>query len=86
MAQLVKRPTVAQVMISQFVNLSPPLGSALTAQRLLGIVSLSLSLPTCSLSLSLKINLKKKLKFCSLDFIFIHCRVKITSPSMLWLP
>ena len=30
----------AQVMISEFIGLSPMLGSALTAQRLLGILSL----------------------------------------------
>ena len=34
MAQLVKRPTSAQVMISRFVSLSPVLGSVLTAQSL----------------------------------------------------
>ena len=33
-AQLVKRPTLAQVMFSQFVNSSPMLGSVLTAQSL----------------------------------------------------
>ena len=36
----------AQVMASQFVSLSPALGSILTAQSLLGILSLSLSLCT----------------------------------------
>ena len=35
----------AQVMISRFVGLCPGSGSALTAQRLLGILSLPLSLP-----------------------------------------
>ena len=34
MAQLVKCPTSAQVMISQFVSSSPALGSVLTAQSL----------------------------------------------------
>ena len=34
MAQLVKHPTLAQVMISQFVGLSPKLGSVLTALSL----------------------------------------------------
>ena len=34
MAQLVKRLTVAQVMISQFVSSSPTLGSVLPAQSL----------------------------------------------------
>ena len=33
-ARLVKRPTSAQVMISQFVSLSPTLGSGLTAHSL----------------------------------------------------
>ena len=33
-AQSVKRPTSAQVMILQFVSLSPALGSVLTAQSL----------------------------------------------------
>ena len=33
-AQLVKRPTLAQVMISQFVGSSPTSGSVLTAQSL----------------------------------------------------
>ena len=47
-AQWVKRPTLAQVMISQFVSLSPVLGSVLTAQSLepaSDSVSPSLSLP-----------------------------------------
>ena len=34
MAQLVKRPTSAQVIISRFVSLNPTLGSLLTAQSL----------------------------------------------------
>ena len=33
-AQLVKRPTLAQIMIFQFVSLSPASGSVLTAQSL----------------------------------------------------
>ena len=48
-AQSVKRPTPAQVMISQFVNLSPALGSVLTARSLepaSDSVSPSLSAPT----------------------------------------
>ena len=48
MAQLVERPTSAQVMISQFVGSSPMSGSTLTAQSLepaLDSVSPSLSLP-----------------------------------------
>ena len=34
MAQSVKRPTLAQLMISRFVSLSPSSGSVLTAQSL----------------------------------------------------
>ena len=59
-AQSVGRPTSAQVMISQFVNLSPASGSVLTA-RSLGPASDSVSpslsvppLPTLCLSLSQK--------------------------------
>ena len=52
MAQLVKRPTLAQVMISLSVSSSPASGSVLTAQSLepaLDSVSLSLPLPhSCS--------------------------------------
>ena len=47
-AQLVKRPTLAQVMISYFVSLSPALGSVLTTLSLepaSGSVSPSLSAP-----------------------------------------
>ena len=47
-AQLVKRLTLAQVMISTFVGLSPVLGSVLTAQSLepaLDPVSSSFSAP-----------------------------------------
>ena len=57
-AQSVKRPASAQVMISRFVSSSPTSGSALTAQSLEpALDSASLSLcptPTCDLSLSLK--------------------------------
>ena len=69
MAQLVKCLTLAQVMISQFVGLSPTSGSVLTAQSLEPAsdsclsLSLSLSVPPpltlsilLTLSLSLKIN------------------------------
>ena len=61
MAQSIKRPTLAQVMISRFVSSSPASGSALTVQSLLGFslsLSLSLSLPSpaCSPSLSLSRN------------------------------
>ena len=48
MTQLVKRPTSAQVTISQFVGSSPALGSVLTAQSLdpaSDSVSVSLSAP-----------------------------------------
>ena len=57
-AQLVKRPTSAQVMISRFVSSSPTLGSVLTAQSLQPAsdsVSPSLSaLPPLPVCLSLK--------------------------------
>ena len=57
MAQLVKRPTLAQVMISRFVGSSPTSGSVLTVQsleRASDSVSPSLSAPypTHALSLS----------------------------------
>ena len=57
-AQSVKRPTSAQIMISQFVGSIPASGSVLTAQSLEpasdAVVSLSLSLPLpCSHSVSL---------------------------------
>ena len=60
MAQFVEHPTLTQVMISQFVGLSPALGSVLTAQGLepaWDSVSSSLTTPpplTLCLSLSLK--------------------------------
>ena len=58
MAQLVKRQTSAQVMISQSVGLSPTSGSVLTIQNLeLGLDSASPSHsapPPLSLSLSQK--------------------------------
>ena len=67
MAHLVERPTVAQVMISQFTSLSSTSGSVLTAQSLelaSDSVSPSLSLPSpthaLSLSLSLSLSLKNK--------------------------
>ena len=65
-AQSVKRPTSAQVMISGFVSSSPALGSVLTAQSLEPVSdsvspSLSLTLPrSCSDSHCLVNNLKKK--------------------------
>ena len=47
-AQLVERPTSAQVMISQFVSLSPVSGSVLTAQSLeLASDSVCVSLSLC---------------------------------------
>ena len=56
-AQLVKHPTLAQVMISQFVSLSPTSGSVLAAQSLEpasdSVSPLSLcSSPACALSVS----------------------------------
>ena len=58
MAQSVKRPTSAQLMISQFVGSSPTTGSVLTAQTLEPVsdsVSISLSAPPSpSPSVSLK--------------------------------
>ena len=67
MAQSVKQPTSAQVMISWFVSLSPASGSVLTAQSLKSVSdSVSPSLwpsPVHALSLSVsKINVKKNLK------------------------
>ena len=62
MAQLVKRLTSAQVMISQFMSLSPASGSVLTAQSLepaLDSVSPSLSAPPLFM-LSLRLSLKNK--------------------------
>ena len=65
-AQLVKHPTSAQVMISQFAGSSPSSGSALTAQSLelaLDSVSLSCSAPPplmLGLSLSLSLSLSQK--------------------------
>ena len=64
MAQLAKRPASAQVMISRLVGSSPVPGSALIAQSLDSLSSVSLSLPlSCSyfvfLSVSLKINTVK---------------------------
>ena len=70
MAQSVKRLTLVQVMVSQFVSSSPVSGSVLTAQSLepsSDSVSPSLSASpqlvlACSLPLSLsKINTKKNL-------------------------
>ena len=67
-AQLVKHPTLAQVMISRFVSLSPALSSVLTAQSLEPAsasvspsVSLSASpLLVLCLSLSLSLSLKSE--------------------------
>ena len=56
-AQSVKPTTLAQVMVSQLVNLSPTSGSLLLAQSPLSILCLPLSLPhpphSCVLFLSL---------------------------------
>ena len=64
MSRLAKRPTSAQVMISQFTSSSPTSDSVLIAQSLESAsdsVSLSHCLsPTHSLSLSLSLSLKKK--------------------------
>ena len=68
MTQSVKRPTSAQVMISQSVSSSPVSGSVLTAQSLepaSDSVSPSLSAPPLlvfSLSLSLSLSLSKRNK------------------------
>ena len=73
-AQLVKRPTSAQVMISLFVNLSPASGSVLTAQGLdpaSESVSPSLSAPPpLMLCVSLK-NKFKKIKKKKVDICFV---------------
>ena len=65
-AQSVKSPTSAQVMISRFVGLSPASGSVLTAQSLKPAsdsVSPSLSLcPSLAHALSLSLSLKNKHK------------------------
>ena len=61
-AQSVKRPTSAQVMISRFVSLSPASGSVLTAQSLepaSDSVSPPLSAPP-PLALTLSLPLKNK--------------------------
>ena len=64
MAQSVKHPTSAQVMISQFVGSSPASGSVPTAQGLEPAsdpVSPSLSAsPSLTLCLSLSLSLKDK--------------------------
>ena len=63
-AQSVERPTLAQVLILQFMGSSPTSGSVLTVQSLeaaLDSVSLSLPLPCfllCSLALSLSLSQK----------------------------
>ena len=65
MAQSVKHPTLAQVMISQLVSSSPVSGSVLTAQGLepaLDSVSPSVPAPPpLALSVSLKINKLQKI-------------------------
>ena len=61
-AQLVKRLTLAQVMISQFVGLSPASGSVLTAQSLepaSDSLSLSLSALPQIVSVSVSLSLSK---------------------------
>ena len=60
MAQSVKYPTLAQVMMSQFVSLSPTSGSVLTAQSLEPAVSPSLyAHPLLALSLAVSLSLSK---------------------------
>ena len=83
MAQSVKHLTSAQVMISQFVSLSPVSVSVLTAQSLQPAsdsVSPSLSL-TCSCSVSPsfknKQTLKKKKKASTSMDLFIHAHPTI---------
>ena len=58
---MVKHPTWAQVLISQFMDLSPMSGFVLTSQSL-GPASDSVSLSLCSSpTLALSLSLKKKL-------------------------
>ena len=78
MAQLAKRLTWAQVMISRFVSLSPASGSVLTAQSLVPAsdsVSPFLSAPPLlELCLSLsRINIKKIKKHILLKLISLFC-------------
>ena len=63
MAQSIKRPTSAQVMISQLKTLSPTSGSVPTAWSLLWILRLPLSLPlprSCLHDLSRSLSFKNK--------------------------
>ena len=61
MAQLVKRPSSAQVMISQFVSLSLASGSVVTAQSLEPVLdSVSPSLSPLPHSQSVSLFLKNK--------------------------
>ena len=72
-AQSVKRPTSAQVMISYSVSLSPTLGSALTAQSLEPASHSALPPLMVCLSLSLppqKINKQKKKKLKEKNTVF----------------
>ena len=62
MAQLVEHPTLAQVMVTQFVGLSPASGAVLTAQSLepaSGSMFPSLSAPPL-LMLARSLSLKNK--------------------------
>ena len=61
MAESVKRPTSAQVVISWFVGSSPASDFVLIAQSLLGILSLSFS-ATSLLPLYLSFKINKNLK------------------------
>ena len=62
MAKLVKRLTLAQIMISQFMSSSLTLGSVLTSQSLEPALKFSLSCPNPAHTLSPKINIKKNNK------------------------
>ena len=66
MAQSVKRPTLAQVMISRSLSSSPASGSVLTAQSLEPVsdsVSLSLSAPPRPHSQALPLKISKRKHF-----------------------
>ena len=83
MAQSIKHPTLAQIIISRFVGSSPALGSVLTARSLdpaSDSVSPPLSAPpllTLCLCLS-KINIKKKeKKDCKRAGVFELCSEEV---------
>ena len=84
MAQSVKHPTSAQVMISWFVSLSPVLGSVLKAESLepasVSVSPFLFALPPLTLCLSLKNEQtlkqikKKKLKFNRESYIKLRLK------------